>query len=79
MYEVAKEQAEENEAKKETVIAKPIRRKLNEDAVIGCKDVVKRQMLRSIKILERMVNQNNHHDISLGNLCSMLTVFTIAF
>ena len=67
-YEVAKEQAEEYEAKKESMMIKPMRRRLNEEEEEKGVEVVKRQMMRCAKILERMVNQNNHHDISLGKI-----------
>ena len=66
-YETAKEQAEENELKKEQMQVKTTRRRLNEKEEESEKEVVKRQMMRSARILERMVNQNNHNDISLGN------------
>ena len=65
-YEVAKEQAEEYESKKDMMMIKPMRRRLNEEEEEGEKEVVKREMIRCARILERMVNQNNHHDISLG-------------
>ena len=65
-YEVAKEQAEEYESKKDMMMIKPMRRRLNEEEAEGEKEAVKRQMMRCARILERMVNQNNHHDISLG-------------
>ena len=65
-YEVAKEQAEEDESKKDMMMIKPMRRRLNEEEAEGEKEAVNRQMMRCARILERMVNQNNHHDISLG-------------
>ena len=65
-YEYAKEQAEEYEAKKEMMLVKPMRRRFIEAEEEGEKEVLKRQMMRCARILERMVNQNNHHDISLG-------------
>ena len=65
-YEYAKEQAEENEAKKEMMPVKPMRRRFIEEEKEGEKEVLKREMIRCARILERMVNQNNHHEISLG-------------
>ena len=76
-YEVAKEQAEEDESKKDMMMIKPMRRRLNEEEAEGEKEAVNRQMMRCARILERMVNQNNHHDISLGKEKSSLFVLMI--
>ena len=48
------------------MLVKPMRRRFIEAEEEGEKEVLKRQMMRCARILERMVNQNNHHDISLG-------------
>ena len=72
-YEAAKEQAEEFEANKDQMVVKTMRRRLNEEEEESYKEVVKRQMIRSARILERMVNQNNHNEISLGNRDSLMS------
>ena len=66
MYEMAKERAEEADAKREMINSKPIRRRMTIPEEEGEKEIIKRQMARCALILERMVNQNNHHDISIG-------------
>ena len=78
-YETAKEQAEEEEAAKDQMGVKPMRRRLNEEEEESEKEMLRRQMLRSVRILERMVNQNNHDEISLGYDCYLsffLSVYT---
>ena len=43
-----------------------MRRRLTEPEQESDKEIMKRKMFRSAMILERMVNQNNHNDISQG-------------
>ena len=65
-YEAAKERAEELEAKKDD---RKIRRRLMETTTENSAEEEKRKMLRCSQILERMVNQNNCYDISVGRYC----------
>ena len=65
-YEAAKERAEELEAKKDD---RKIRRRLMETTTENSTEGEKRKMLRCTQILERMVNQNNCNDISIGRYC----------
>ena len=63
-YEHAKEQADENEAAKND---KPVMRKrISREEGVNSKEVMMGQMKRCARILERMVNQNNHDDIAQG-------------
>ena len=65
-YEAAKERAEKLEAKKDD---RKIRRRLMETTTENSAEEEKRKMLRCSQILERMVNQNNCNDISIGWYC----------
>ena len=63
-YEAFKERTEhEDDNKREE---KKIRRKFMESPEESTLEIEKRKMLRCGRILERMVNQNNYNDISIG-------------
>ena len=62
-YEAAKERAEEAEHRKEE---KKMRRRLQEEEPENVRKREVEKMYRASKILERMVNQNNLNDISVG-------------
>ena len=62
-YEAAKERAEEAEHRKEE---KRVRRRLQEEEPENVRQREVERMYRASKILERMVNQNNLNDISVG-------------
>ena len=66
-YEEAKEKVEEIEAAKEHDGQKPIRRRISNEVEKTEKEILRKKMMRSLKMLERMVNQNNHYEISLGD------------
>ena len=62
-YEAAKERADEAEHRKEE---KKMRRRLQEEEPENVRKREVEKMYRASKILERMVNQNNLNDISVG-------------
>ena len=62
-YEAAKERADEAEHRKEE---KKVRRRLQEAEPENMREREIQKMYRASKILERMVNQNNLNDISVG-------------
>ena len=66
-YEAKKERAEQHqeELKREE---KKIRRKFFTNNDENCLELEKKKMFRCCKILERIVNQNNFNDISLGKV-----------
>ena len=66
-HEEAKELAEENDVKNEE--KQTVRRKFLSEEVENQRNEVNKKMIRCAKILERMVNQNNHEDIAIGNYC----------
>ena len=67
-YEHAKEMAEERESKMESGLAhlKSTRKRLTEPEQEDPKEVMLDKMMRCARVLERMVNQNNHFDIAQG-------------
>ena len=67
-YEHAKEQAEEHEARMMSEANKPMRRRITAEEEVNSKEVMLGQMMRAARILERMVNQNNHDDIAQGRI-----------
>ena len=67
-YEAGKEKAEELELNKEKEKVKLTRRRLTNEEEESEKEILRKQMMRSIRILERMVNQNNHDEITLGTI-----------
>ena len=78
-YEEAKEMAEEIELAKEQEGVKPIRRRISNEEEETEKEILRRKMMRSLRMLERMVNQNNHNEISLGNHFSPMCNFSAPF
>ena len=70
-YEAAKERAEEAEHRKEE---KKVRRRLQEEEPENVRKREVEKMYRASKILERMVNQNNLCDISVGENTSLTFV-----
>ena len=71
-YEAAKERAEEAEHRKEE---KKVRRRLQEEEPENVRQREVEKMYRASKILERMVNQNNLNDISVGEKKYMYSFF----
>ena len=69
-YEAAKERAEEAEHRKEE---KKVRRRLQEEEPENVRQREVERMYRASKILERMVNQNNLNDISVGEKKHLLS------
>mgnify|MGYP001360670044 CR=1 FL=1 len=69
-YEAAKERAEEAEHRKEE---KRVRRRLQEEEPENVRQREVERMYRASKILERMVNQNNLNDISVGEKKHLLS------
>ena len=69
-YEHAKELAEEHETKMDSGMAhlKSVRKRLTEPEQEDPKEVMLNKMMRCARILERMVNQNNHFDIAQGKI-----------
>ena len=75
-YEHAKEQADENEAAKND---KPVMRKrISREEGVNSKEVMLGQMKRCARILERMVNQNNHIDIAEGDTSSHFPTYSVS-
>ena len=67
-YEHAKEVAEEHESKMESGMGnmKSVRKRLTQPEPEDPKELMLSKMMRCARILERMVNQNNHFDIAQG-------------
>ena len=63
-YETSKERSEHDEEHKKE--GRKIRRKFMESPEESTLEIDKRKMFRCGRILERMVNQNNFNDISIG-------------
>ena len=78
-YEEAKEMAEEKDMAKEQDGVKPIRRRISTEEEETEKEIMRRKMTRSLRMLERMVNQNNHNEISLGNHFFSMSHFSAHF
>lgn len=78
-YEEAKEKVEEIESAKEHDGQKPIRRRISNEVEETEKEILRRKMMRSLKMLERMVNQNNHNEISLGNYFFPISYLSVQF
>ena len=72
--EAAKERAEAEEDSNRKDL-RATRRKLTADEVESAKDVETRKMIKCGIILERMVNQNNHSDISIGSAVLIMYIY----
>ena len=72
-HEEAKDKADEGDNKLDL---KPKRRRFLEKKVENSKEITNRKMIRCAKILERMVNQNNHDEIAIGT-CSRILFFSV--
>ena len=73
--EAAKERAEAEEDSNRKDL-RATRRKLTADEVESAKDVETRKMIKCGVILERMVNQNNHSDISIGSAVLIMCIYS---
>ena len=78
-YEVAKERLEEVDQKVDQSSSKQIRKRISEPEPEDPKGMMLTKMLKCMKVLERMINQNNHNEIAQGisNIfCSLLIFFS---
>ena len=66
-YEIAKERLEEADQKVDQSLSKQIRKRLSEPEPEDPKGVMLEKMMKCAKVLERMINQNNHDEIAQGN------------
>ena len=64
--EEAKELSEKQDGSTEEGKKKKPRKKYFEENLVDFSELNDRKMIRCAKILERMVNQNNYHEIAIG-------------
>ena len=80
-YEVAKERLEEADQKVDQSSSKQIRKRISEPQPEDPKGMMLTKMMKCMKVLERMINQNNHDEIAQGisNIFYSLLVFFSRF
>ena len=80
-YEVAKERLEEVDQKVDQSSSKQIRKRISEPEPEDPKGMMLTKMMKCMKVLERMINQNNHNEIAQGisNIFCSLVIFSSRF
>ena len=65
-YEAAKERLEEADQKVDQNSTKQIRKRISEPEPEDPKKMMLKKMMKCTRVLERMINQNNHDEIAQG-------------